>query len=115
MRCVAVSRPILIIAGMARIATIALAAWLAALPWGGADAAFCASNDFVAADLKARFAETPVAVGLILDSKVMQVFASDIGTWSVVLTDTRGIACIVAAGTDWTTVTPPPEPEGDPS
>ena len=61
--------------------------------------------------LAERFAEQPQAVGLILDRRIMELFVSARGTWSIVLTDQRGIACLVMAGDGWDQVPAAPAPE----
>lgn len=52
--------------------------------------------------LENRYGETQRSVGLISDTNVMQVFVShEKGTWSIVMTNRSGQACLLAAGKDW--------------
>src|SRR5690606_41629380 len=47
------------------------------------------------------FNERQKAVGLLGEQAVMEVFASEQGTWTILTTDTNGTSCIVAAGDGW--------------
>jgi hypothetical protein len=89
------------------------AAFLCALPlatWP-ARAAPCMAHETLAGYLAERFAERPHGLGLIRDQHVLELFVSAGGTWSIVLTDSRGVACLVMAGESWDQVPPPPTPE----
>lgn len=71
----------------------------------------CMAHETLTAYLAERFAEQPRGLGLITDQRVMELFVSAEGTWSVVLTDRHGIACLVMAGEGWDQVPAPPAPE----
>lgn len=64
--------------------------------------------------LSGRFGETPVAAAQIGPTLIMQVLVSASGTFTIVHIDPRGVACIIAAGTDWELLPQPPigETEG---
>ena len=71
---------------------------------GGAEAqqVACAPHDAMAKRLGARFAEVPASKGLASSGKLVELFTSeDGGTWTLVLTEPRGVSCIVAAGKYW--------------
>ena len=40
-------------------------------------------------------------MGVVNAKAVMEIFMSPQGTWTVVVTDTKGLACIIATGQDW--------------
>ena len=90
---------------------IPVAASLLLASWAPASAAACMARESLVGYLAERFAEQPRAVGLILDRRVMELFVSARGTWSIVLTDPRGIACLVMAGDGWDQVPAAPAPE----
>lgn len=49
--------------------------------------------------LKQKYNERPTAYGLVEEKSIMQLYASsESGTWTIVMTDRRGMSCIVAAG-----------------
>lgn len=52
--------------------------------------------------LKERYNETNSGVGIVNEKSVAVLFRSPGGeTWTIALLDSNGIACAVAAGTDW--------------
>lgn len=52
--------------------------------------------------LAERYGEAPVSFGVRSNGELLQVFASPKGgTWTVVSTSPRGLACILAAGKGW--------------
>lgn len=79
---------------------LALSAGVLALP-GQALAATCMSHKALVSYLTEKFDESPRALGLVASRNVMEVFVSEKGTWTIVMTSTRGVACIVAAGDTW--------------
>jgi len=68
---------------------------------GGAGAAICGDYAQIKDMLAERYKESPKSVGMIADKGVVQIFTSEEGTWSILLTSTEGRACIVAAGHSW--------------
>lgn len=49
--------------------------------------------------------ERPVAMGLTADGELMEVVASNLGgSWSMIVTDNQGIACVKMIGHDWKTL-----------
>lgn len=96
---------------------LATALLLLALPevWGGAKAQSrpCMAHGDMAAWLAEDFAEQPLAAGLVSDKAVMEIFVSAAGTWSFVVTDRRGISCLMWAGEAWDAGMP--AVEGEPS
>ena len=68
---------------------------------GEAAAMQCANHDSMAKTLTGKFKESRRAMGVVNSTAVMEVFMSPQGTWTVVVTDTRGIACIAASGDEW--------------
>lgn len=76
-----------------------------------ANAAVCMKHDQLVDFLAERYGEHPLAMGFVSPQLMMEMFVSEAGTWSVVLTNTQGIACINAAGSAWENVKSPPGPE----
>ena len=64
-------------------------------------AAPCGSHDAVANSLTTKFKEARRIMGVVNAKAVMEIFMSPQGTWTVVVTDTKGMACIIATGQDW--------------
>ncbi len=64
-------------------------------------AAVCMNHKNLVSFLSDRYSEAPRALGLVEDRGLMEVYVSDKGTWTIVLTTAQGIACILAAGDTW--------------
>lgn len=61
-------------------------------------AAQCAPRDQVAAGLATGFDETRRAIGLSSPSQVLEIFASEVGSWTIIVTGPDGMTCLVASG-----------------
>lgn len=80
---------------------IVLAAW----PSQAAEAMGCLPRPEMVKQLKIRYAEAPVAMGLQSGGDMVEVFASPQGnTWSIVSTSPRGFSCLVVHGQSWETL-----------
>lgn len=59
----------------------------------------CAPRETVIERLAAKYGETRKSIGLGNNNAVMEVFASAAtGTWTITLTTTGGLTCLVASG-----------------
>ncbi len=45
--------------------------------------------------------EAPTSMGLTSTGKIIEVFTSEGGTWTILITDPDGNSCLVAAGEAW--------------
>lgn len=66
-----------------------------------AEAAVCMKHDYLVSFLSEKHSEAPRALGLVADRGLMEVYVSHSGTWTIVMTTTQGVACIIAAGDTW--------------
>jgi hypothetical protein len=72
------------------------------LPASAQAPAMCAARADIVANLQGKFSEAPVAIGLDNGGGVVEVLASpDGGTWTIIVTDTHGVSCLMAAGEYW--------------
>jgi len=73
-----------------------------AIFWGDpalAEPANCAPRDAVVERLASSYGETRQSMGLGANNAVIEVFASDkSGSWTITVTGTNGITCLVASG-----------------
>ena len=67
--------------------------------------ASCGPRDQLVKLLADRYKEDPVGIGLAQPGEVLEVFASQAGTWSMVMTMPDGKSCLIAAGNNWEMVT----------
>ena len=88
--------------------TALLAAMVAAypLPADSQAVANCANRSQVIDFLAKQYSEKAAAVGLINQQAVMELYASDNGTWTLVVTDVSGRSCVILAGKSWEQITP---------
>ena len=75
-------------------------------------APICGDRDYLVGQLKAGYQETAVASGIVNETKLMEIFVSRAGTWTILITTVAGQSCIIGAGEGWEPV--PSEPPGKP-
>lgn len=67
----------------------------------------CFRQAEVARQLERAYAEVPVSLGLEANGNLLQLYKSaDSATWTIVSTSPDGVACVLAAGRNWETLTP---------
>lgn len=71
---------------------------------------FCGPREQVADLLRMRFGETVSAFGVDQNGRLVQVFTSPVGSWTIVVTIPGGPTCLVSAGDGWRTVPTPETP-----
>lgn len=65
----------------------------------------CGSREEMTERLKQTFGEAQTGLGLVSAAQVLEVWSSEeTGTWTILMTDTDGKSCLVAAGESWKTV-----------
>ncbi|MBL4875101.1 MAG: hypothetical protein JKY10_01195 [Cohaesibacteraceae bacterium] len=77
-----------------------------AIPVSGANAAGarpmpCAAHGDMVSFLEKRYKESPRALGLVSVTGLMEIYVSKKGSWSILMTTTKGKSCIIAAGNNW--------------
>ncbi len=77
-----------------------------------ASTAQCAPRERVVERLASTYGETRQSIGLGANNAVIEVFAStESGTWTITVTTTEGLTCLVASGQAFETMAealPPP-------
>ena len=64
----------------------------------------CLPHADAVSKLKASYDEQKIGLGLgQRGSSVVELYVSDTGTWTVLITRTNGMSCIAASGDNWTT------------
>jgi hypothetical protein len=82
-------------------ATLVIAA-LSASPAGAAEPLqSCAKRADIVQHLAAQNKEQPVAVGVAPHGTRLEVLASPDGTWTLLVSLSNGVSCLINAGTDW--------------
>lgn len=63
--------------------------------------ALCGVRAEIISKLSKDFKEAPMAVGMVDQANVLEIFVSDVGTWTILASRPDGTSCIVSAGEGW--------------
>lgn len=70
----------------------------------------CGAREAVVGMLGSRYGETVRSVGLAGRDRIVEVYASDeTGSWTILVTNTAGVTCLVASGQHYEQVAAGPE------
>ena len=58
----------------------------------------CGLRDEIVDQLHSRYTETRRAVALADTNAVLEVFAAESGSWTILITRTNGVSCMIASG-----------------
>lgn len=74
-----------------------------AMAGGGARAqsAACAPRAEVVKSLDGLFNEVPAVRAIVADGALMELFVSEEGTWTMLLTSPQQVSCLVGSGESW--------------
>jgi len=97
---------------MIRIIPLALLA--AALPFTASAQLMCGPRAPLVETLASQYQERQAYLGLTKEAQVMEIWVSEIGTWTLLVTLPSGVTCLTASGNGFDVVPPTAEP-GDPS
>lgn len=61
----------------------------------------CAERDVFLDQLSVRYGELPERFGLMPNGNVLEVFSSDGGSFTVLVTNPKGQSCMIASGDAW--------------
>ena len=64
----------------------------------------CGQHADVTKKLETSYKEQPVGMGLSTDGGLIEIYSSEKGTWTILVTRPGGITCLVAAGDSWESV-----------
>lgn len=66
----------------------------------------CDTRANLLSHLKSKYEETPVAIGLSNAGGVVELITANNGkTWTLIVTRPNGMACLIAAGESWESIT----------
>ncbi len=66
----------------------------------------CGPREQLVKSLGERYREAPVGVGVMQPNQVLELFTSDAGSWTMVVTLPNGTSCLIAAGESWNSIIP---------
>lgn len=70
----------------------------------------CAPRAELLARVASKYREVPRLIGLTPQGNLVEIWASESGTWTAVITQPSGQSCITAVGTNLTLLEPKPKP-----
>ncbi len=79
------------------VATVGLV--VRAIPAAAQGLPQCGPWDAIVKRLTEQYTETQRFVGLVANNNLMEVYASDTGSWTITISTPQGITCLVASGT----------------
>lgn len=62
---------------------------------------FCGNRDVMVDKLAQEFKENPMAVGMVDNNAVLEIFVSQQGSWTIIATDPQNNSCVISAGDGW--------------
>ena len=71
----------------------------------------CAPRDDVVQRLWDRWQEAQVTVAMVADGRLLEIFVSETGSWTAVISDPGGRSCVASAGKNWTVFDAPKVPK----
>ena len=82
-----------------------MAAAVALWPFSAHGQAACTEREQVTTHLAKKYSEAPVAIGMVSNGNILEVFSSEHGeTWTVTMTTPQGLTCLIAGGDTWETI-----------
>ncbi|WP_269931474.1 hypothetical protein [Aminobacter sp. HY435] len=61
----------------------------------------CSDHDAIVDGLADGFQEWRLGYGVASITTIVEIYVSDSGTWTMLMTDVRGQSCVLAAGDGW--------------
>ena len=72
----------------------------------------CGPRDMVVERLEGEYKERRRSIGLTSNNALIETFASDDGSWTIIITAPNGISCLAANGSFYEAVDDPTDPPG---
>lgn len=61
----------------------------------------CGDRTDLLETLSKRYHEVPISMGLSGNGGVVEILASEKGSWTIIVTRPSGVACVITAGEAW--------------
>lgn len=84
-----------------------LMAFFVAFPAMAQETAPCVKRADFLSHLSSNYDEAPIALGLTASGRVLEVVASEGGSWTIIVTMPNGVSCGIASGEHWELVKEP--------
>ena len=67
----------------------------------------CGDRENIVPSLIDDYDESRVSIGLSAEGSIFEIFASDTGSWTLIVTQPSGITCLIGTGTNFETISLP--------
>ncbi|WP_047463599.1 hypothetical protein [Rhizobium rhizogenes] len=64
----------------------------------------CAKRAEIVAFLDGNYAEKPSAIGQLDAKTIVEIFAAESGSWTMMITDVSGRSCVILTGQNWDSI-----------
>ena len=71
----------------------------------------CAERADIAAFLDGHYSEKPSAIGQLDSKTIVEIFAAQSGSWTLMITDVTGRSCVILSGQNWDSIPVFPGPK----
>lgn len=95
-----------IAATLAALAAVFFAGWALDLAAPAQAQSVCGDRTEIIKVLAAKYKELPRAFGIAGQRHLAELFVSQSGSWTMLMTQPRGVTCILATGVDWQEMPP---------
>ena len=86
---------------IALIGSIALSALTLTSAAAQAITPYCGDHTEITSRLGKTYGESRAGLGLLEDGRMVEIFTSQQGTWTLLITVPSGVTCLVASGEAW--------------
>lgn len=83
------------------VSCLSMAAAAILFATGASAQTICGERTMLIATLAKKFAEQPAAFGIAGQKSLVELFTSETGSWTMLLTNPKGGTCIIATGQSW--------------
>ncbi len=63
----------------------------------------CGKREDIVKRLERAYQESNTGMGMASNGRLVELFTSETGTWTLMFTSPNGVSCLIAAGTNWET------------
>lgn len=75
----------------------------------------CAPRDRIVERLAQGYDEVQNATAIAANGAALELWVSGVGTWTIIVVRTDGLACLLASGVEWSGIAPMPSFDGQAS
>lgn len=87
---------------------IVLSILMALVMPANAQQSVCGNRDEIISRLKNGYQESTTGIGLSTNGGVIELYTSERGSFTLMVTQPNGVSCLIAAGDNWETIKPKP-------